>query len=182
MNMNSRKHVKGFTLVEIMTTVAIIGILASMAIPAFTKYVRRARTSEAVMNLRKLFDGSVEYFARDYVSRSGAIPQRRFPQQARLTPGTRFCRDVGGTTKWVPKADYWTLATWQALNFGISDPHYYSYAYDSAGQDKSAAFTARAVGDLNCNQTFSTFERVGTVDVNMNVVGGGGIYTIDELE
>ena len=41
---------------------------------------------------------------------------------------------------------------------------------------------ARALGDLNCNQTFSTFERVGTVNDNLNVVGGGGIFSYQELE
>ena len=54
-----KKNTRGFTLIEMMIVVAIMGLLAAIAIPAFTKYIRRSKTSEAVMNLRKLFDGSV---------------------------------------------------------------------------------------------------------------------------
>lgn len=182
MTVTVRKQPLGFTLVEIMTTVAIVGILASMAMPAFSKYARRARTSEAVMNLRKLYDGSIEYFVRQSVTRRGDMLQHRFPRSVRLTPGSRFCMDNSQGGKWVPNDAYWAEPTWQALSFGISDPHYYSYQYDSLGVDEHAMFTARAVGDLNCDQILSTFERVGTVDEAMNVSGGGGIYSFQEIE
>jgi len=178
----TRCRSRGFSLVEIMTTVAIIGILASMAMPAFNKYVRRTKTSEALMNLRKIFDGSVEYFSYDFTTRSGFQVKRRFPAPAAPTPGMRFCIDnaTGGRFKSNPTV--WDAPTWRALSFGISDPHYYSYQYDSEGLEKASKFTARALGDLNCNLVFSTFERVGSVNDNLNVVGGGGIFSYQELE
>lgn len=46
--MNIRK-MKGFTLIELMITVAIVGILASVAVPAYQDYVLRAQVSEALM-------------------------------------------------------------------------------------------------------------------------------------
>lgn len=42
---------KGFTLIELMIVVAIVGILAAIAIPAYQDYVARAQTSEALMLL-----------------------------------------------------------------------------------------------------------------------------------
>jgi type II secretory pathway pseudopilin PulG len=41
--------------------VAVIGLLASVAIPSFLTYVRRSRTIEATMNVRKIYDGALMY-------------------------------------------------------------------------------------------------------------------------
>jgi len=162
--------------------VAIIGILAAVAIPAFMKYIRRSKTSEATMNLRKLFDSSVSYFEDEHASRSGLPLDRQFPAKADPTPeGIDFCAGNTGE-KFAPTDTTWTKATWHALNFGLADPHYYKYSYDSSGVDTDSKFTARANGDLDCDSTQSTFERIGTVDAALNVVGGGGIYMENELE
>jgi len=172
---------RGFTLIELMIVVAIIGILAAVAIPAFMKYIRRSKTSEATMNIRKIFDSSVSYFEREHADRAGIIHERQFPNTVGLTPQNP-CTGTLNAEKFVPKKTYWVSPTWQALNFSLSDPHYYAFEYVALGTNTGAQFTARAIGDLNCNSTFSTFERVGTVDGSLNVMGGGGIYTENELE
>jgi type IV pilus assembly protein PilA len=52
----------GFTLIELMIVVAIIGLLAALAIPNFIKFQARARQSEAKSNLKAVFTGQKSYY------------------------------------------------------------------------------------------------------------------------
>ncbi|WP_367154723.1 pilin [Methylomonas sp. HYX-M1] len=64
-----KKVQQGFTLIELMIVVAIIGILAAVAIPAYQDYLARSQAAEAASLLGGLKTGIAEYY-----STNGAIP------------------------------------------------------------------------------------------------------------
>ena len=56
------KNRKGFTLIELMIVVAIIGILAAIAIPNFLKFQAKSKQSEAKTNLKGIYTAETGYF------------------------------------------------------------------------------------------------------------------------
>src|SRR3954463_14168170 len=72
---------KGFTLIELMIVVAIIGILAAIAIPNFIKFQARSKQSEAKANLKASFTAMKAYYQEkdkysNFVQDIGFVPER----------------------------------------------------------------------------------------------------------
>lgn len=177
-----RRRAWGFTLIELMIVVTILGVLAAVAIPAFQRAIRRSKSSEATVNLRRIFDGAVTSYQHDEVTRAGDSLAARFPASVAATPGVDHCCDNSPSGRCPADSAAFTANTWQALHFSVDDPHYYWYAFVSDGEGMSAAFTARAQGNLDCDDTHSTFERLGYVDLMGGVTGGAGVYRNKPLE
>ena len=58
-----RNNEKGFTLIELMIVIAIIGILAAIAIPNFLSYRTKGQNSAAIAQAKNFYNGALAYFA-----------------------------------------------------------------------------------------------------------------------
>jgi type IV pilus assembly protein PilA len=163
-----------------MIVVAVLGILASVAIPAMIKYIRRAKTAEAVDKLAFLYRMSGTYASSDRFTRgiSGVGVGAQFPASDGPTPAI----PPAGIRASDPAGVWDASETWQALAFAMAGPHYYAFEYASMGVGANAQFTARALGDLDGDGLLSTFERAGRLNANHDMEGSSGIYFERELE
>ena len=85
LSQNINRDEKGFTLVEILTAVTIIGILASIAIPTFTSYRSKAYNSSAITYIRTISQAQEVYWTNSqlYIS----APAAYGPTASGLLPG-----------------------------------------------------------------------------------------------
>jgi len=98
-----RKSKKGFTLIELMIVVAIIGILAAIAIPNFLRFQLKSKTSEAKVNLAAIRTAEEAYMAEYGVYIAAANTPGTLPGSSKVTFSGGGFSSFNGTLGFAPE-------------------------------------------------------------------------------
>ena len=127
--MIKKKKEKGFTLIELMIVVAIIGILAAIAIPNFMRYQAKAKQSEAKANLGSIYTSQITFRAEnDYFSEtiSGILDwapsgSTRYAYTMTAAATTTFTSDATSNIDSDGTIDAWQIREDKLLNNTTND-------------------------------------------------------------
>lgn len=143
----TRRHRLGLTMIEVLVAVAIVGVLASVAVPMYLKKVKTSKAAEAPQNLKAIADGARLYYSRDFHDSSGTPVKKQFPcqtvggacwvaegkyQQPLDGSGTLYTlpqRCARGLTQYPANPKGWAISPWKELKVVVPRPHYFFYEY-----------------------------------------------------
>jgi type IV pilus assembly protein PilA len=121
-----RQKTKGFTLIELMIVVVIIGILAALAIPNFLRYQAKSKQSEAKTNLGAIYVSETAYYGEN--DTYGALTSLEWAPEGKTrysylaTPAqTSFTAGADGQIDNDGTMDHWTIDNQKILSNTVND-------------------------------------------------------------
>jgi len=197
-----KRVARGFTLVELMIVVAIIGVLAALAIYGVRRYLQSAKTSEAKQSIGAITRGAIGAYERENTPNENLTEGTTSTQTTHSLCGgaTKVPLTVPGGKKYQPNTennkDFETGDAqngWKCVKFNMTSPIYYQYGYASNNVGNGAAavktsadttsFVSWANGNLDGDTVLSGFAQGGSVNTSSAAVKvDTELQVIDEYE
>ena len=157
--LRGKRGTKGFTLIELMIVVAIIGILAAIAIPNFLNYQKKSKTTEAKTNIGGIKTSEISYQAENdnYVACGAMGGNMGAAKVVWPAPGA-----AGG---------------FDTIGWGPAGPVYYQYQVDTAvnAVTGSPQMVISAVADIDgdlVNGQWAYASEIATLAATTAIAGG----------
>jgi prepilin-type N-terminal cleavage/methylation domain-containing protein len=180
---SERRSRAAFTLIEMMIVVAIVGVLSSLAVPAFRSVLLRSRTAEVSSNLNAMFKNAASYYSAERGERGQTASVNLHCTVSEVGP---IPSDPGVQKQRVPNTD----PNFRAIGFSIADYVYYGYGLTpetglgacGGTANNLTVYTLFAIGDLDGDNVTSMFELAVGSDNENELYHSRGMSIDKELE